>query len=119
MEKRILDVTCASRSIWFQKNEPHTIYCDRRTGRYEMDAGKKYGRHHKTCIVEPDMVCDFTDLPFDDESFDLVVFDPPHVENLSESSWMRKEYGSLDGDWRPMIRNGFNECMRVLRVGGY
>ena len=46
------------------------------------------------------------------------MFDPPHIENLSENAWMRKAYGSLDGDWKPMIRKGFKECMRVLRVGG-
>ena len=27
-EKKILDVTCGNRTIWFQKQEPHTIYCD-------------------------------------------------------------------------------------------
>ena len=29
-EHKILDVTCGDRTIWFQKNEPHTIYCDKR-----------------------------------------------------------------------------------------
>ena len=64
------------------------------------------------------MQCDFTNLPFRDGSFKLIVFDPPHVKNLTESSWLRKSYGSLDGDWQTMIRNGFSECMRVLAVDG-
>lgn len=122
MNKQILDVTCGNRTIWFQKHEPHTIYCDIRREEHEGDFGKvlnKNGKQkHRHLVIAPDIQCDFTCLPFKEEEFQLVVFDPPHIENLSEKSWMRKSYGSLDGDWKPMIRKGFNECMRVLRVGG-
>ena len=118
-EKLILDATCGGRSIWFQKNEPHTIFCDKREGEWGGDfcIGSDHP-HHKSLSVSPDVICDFTELPFEDEYFRLVVFDPPHVENLKETSWFRKEYGSLDGDWKPMIRDGFKECMRVLKYGG-
>ena len=118
-EKMILDVTCGGRSIWFQKNEPHTIFCDKRAEEWDGDfcIGSDHP-HHKSLSVKPDVICDFTNLPFEDETFNLVVFDPPHVENLKESSWFRKEYGSLDGDWKPMIKRGFQECMRVLKAGG-
>ena len=122
MNKTILDVTCGDRTIWFQKNEPHTIYCDKRREEWEgafgtvlNKQGKKNRRH---LVIDPDVQCDFTDLPFPDNSFSLVVFDPPHIENLSENAWMRKSYGSLDGDWRPMIKEGYNECMRVLKPDG-
>ena len=122
MQKKILDVTCGSRSIWFQKNEPHTIYCDKRNEEWHGEFGRvlnKQGKKKKRDIyVSPDVVCDFTELPFDDESFSLVVFDPPHIEELTENAWMRKMYGSLDGDWKPMIRKGFSECMRVLKADG-
>ena len=122
LEKTILDVTCGDRTIWFQKNEPHTIYCDKRREEWEGDFGKALRadgkQKHRHLVIDPDIQCDFTDLPFEDESFQLVVFDPPHIENLSENSWMRKSYGSLDGDWRPMIHDGFAECMRVLKLGG-
>ena len=77
--------------------------------------GHKRRRH---LFINPDVQCDFTKLPFDSCSFALVVFDPPHIENLTEASWMRKSYGSLDGDWRPMIHAGFHECMRVLKPDG-
>ena len=115
MEKKILDVTCGNRQIWFQKNEPHTIYCDKRIERHEM-ISKNGGT--KRLDINPDVVCDFSNLPFGDNSFSLVVFDPPHVENLLESAWLHKEFGSLDGDWKPMIRKGFKECMRVLKPDG-
>ena len=122
MQKKILDVTCGDRTIWFQKNEPHTIYCDKRREEWEGDFGKALRadgkQKHRHLVINPDVLCDFTDLPFDSCSFSLVVFDPPHIENLSTGAWMRKSYGSLDGDWKPMIRKGFEECMRVLKPDG-
>ena len=121
-DKMILDVTCGDRTIWFQKNEPHTLYCDIRREEWEGDFGKTLRadgkKKHRHLVINPDIQCSFTDLPFEDNTFSLIVFDPPHIENLSENAWMRKSYGSLDGDWKPMIRKGFEECMRVLRVGG-
>lgn len=120
--ERILDATCGSRRIWFQKNEPHTTYCDIRKERFEGDFGnhlcKNGEKSHRTLTIAPDIQCSFTDLPFEDEQFNLVVFDPPHVENLKEGAWIRKTYGSLDGNWKPIIRQGFSECMRVLKPGG-
>jgi len=115
-EKKILDVTCGNRCIWFQKNEPHTIYCDKRKEKWE----KTFGSTHKVrhLVIDPDIQCDFTDLPFENESFSLVVFDPPHLKDLSENSWTRKAYGTLQDDWQTMIRDGFNECMRVLKEDG-
>ena len=122
MNKEILDVTCGSRSIWFQKNEPHTIFCDKRREEFDGFFGneiKKDGtQKHRHLSINPDVLCDFTDLPFNSDSFSLVIFDPPHIENLGENSWTRKAYGSLNGDWKKMLHDGFCECMRVLKVGG-
>ena len=124
MEKlMILDATCGDRTIWFDKNEPHTVYCDIRREEWEGDFGKTLNKNGKKkprhLVIDPDVQCDFTNLPFRDGQFQLVVFDPPQILNLTESSWMRKSYGTLEGDWKTMIRNGFRECMRVLKVGGY
>ncbi len=44
-QKKILDVTCGDRTIWFQKHEPHTIYCDKRLRRFDdmlTQASKDY-----------------------------------------------------------------------------
>ena len=118
MKKLILDATCGNRGIWFQKNEPHTIYCDKRTAHYEMDFGDKYPGH-RTIDVQPDIECDFTELPFEDETFNLVVIDPPHLLKKDES-WLKKQYGYYDtkADALDSIGKGIRECMRVLRRGG-
>ena len=115
-EKKILDVTCGDRTIWFQKNHPNTIYCDKRREEWEGVFGTAKKRRH--LVIDPDVQCDFTQLPFDNNTFSLVVFDPPHIKNLTEKSWMRKEYGSLYDGWEQMIHDGFCECMRVLKTNG-
>jgi len=46
-----------------------------------------------------------------------VVFDPPHIEQ-NNTSQITKKYGSLQGDWRDMLRQGFKECFRVLKPNG-
>jgi ubiquinone/menaquinone biosynthesis C-methylase UbiE len=114
--KKILDVTCGMRSMWFNKQHPLAVYCDCRNETWESFYGSSPAK--RTIQVCPDVVCNFTDLPFESESFSLVVFDPPHVKGLSEKAWIRKTYGSLDENWRSMIRDGFKECMRVLKPDG-
>jgi SAM-dependent methyltransferase len=115
-EKLILDVTCGSRSIWFNKHHPAAIYCDKRREHHESDYGSIVS--HRTCDVDPDVVCDFTALPFPDNQFHLVAFDPPHIVDIKANSWLSKLYGTLSDGWEQMLRDGFAECMRVLKPGG-
>lgn len=114
MKKKILDVTCGSRSIWFNKNHPAALYCDKRTEIYE----NLWKNSDCTLKIEPDVVCDFTKMQFADNSFYLVVFDPPHLIRAKETSWLVKKYGKLDETWPKMLHDGFHECMRVLKPNG-
>lgn len=116
--KKILDVTCGSRTIWFDKNHPAAIYCDRRDEELYGIWKSTKKKSERTCIVHPDVIADFTKLPFADNSFQLVVFDPPHLKNVGENSWTYKKYGKLDENWPEMLRDGFRECMRVLKPDG-
>ena len=81
MEKKILDVTCGARTMWFNKHNPAAVYCDKRR--------EEYNHHWKNAgncslNIDPDVLCDFTDLPFQDNSFPLVVFRP------SPSDWGKR-----------------------------
>ncbi len=117
-EKKILDMTCGGRSIWFNKNHPNALYCDVRQ-EYHMSFWKSTdGKSERFLTVNPDVVCDFTNLPFEDETFYLVVFDPPHLLRAGETSWLVKKYGKLDENWAKMLRDGFREGMRVLKENG-
>lgn len=68
--------------------------------------------------MNPDVLIDFCNMPFPDEAFHLVVFDPPHMKKLGKNSWMAKKYGVLNYHWRDDIRDGLAECMRVLKPNG-
>lgn len=117
-KKKILDATCGSRSIWFDKNHPNAIYVDKRAGEFTGVWKPTNGQSEQKCIVSPDVICDFTNMPFPDNSFSLVVFDPPHLLNIGDNSWMFKKYGRLDENWPQMLHDGFDECMRVLKPDG-
>lgn len=58
----------------------------------------------RTIEVKPDIIADFTNLPFEDSSFYMVVFDPPHLKTLGKTSWMAKKYGRLPDNWQEMIK---------------
>ena len=71
--------------------------------------------HRLNHSVMPDIVMDFTKLGFSDKSFKLVVFDPPHLATLNETSILAKHYGVLNAQtWQSDLKNGFKECWRVL-----
>lgn len=113
--KPILDATCGARTMWFNKENPAVVYCDKRQ---ESFSGLWKNSENSKLDVSPDVMCDFTNLPFPDDSFALVVFDPPHLLKAKETSWLVKKYGKLDSEWPAMLREGFRECMRVLRPEG-
>lgn len=68
--------------------------------------------------IEPDIVGDFRNIPFDDNTFNMVVFDPPHLLKVGEKSWLAKKYGKLSETWQADLKQGFDECMRVLKPNG-
>lgn len=109
-EKMILDATCGSKMMWFDKNHPDVVYTDKRKGRFEA-----YGN---ITVVDPDIQANFTNLPFADESFYLVVFDPPHSKWLGPNTILGQKYGQLFSNWEIEIKAGFDECMRVLKQHG-
>ena len=109
--KSIIDVCCGSKMFWFNKNNPETVFMDIRELEDTLCDGRKL-------IIKPDVVGDFKDIPFPDNSFKLAVFDPPHLVSVGDNSWMAKKYGKLPADWPTEIKKGFDECMRVLEPYG-
>ncbi len=112
IEKQVLDVCCGGKMMWFDKKNPIALFVDKRKTETEK---LKDGSNFQ---VNPDIVMDFRNLDLPDESFNLVVFDPPHIVNGSEKSVIVKKYGYLDNTWRDDISKGFKECFRVLKSGG-
>ncbi|EKF56216.1 gp44 protein [Galbibacter marinus] len=110
-DKFILDACCGSRMFWFDKSNPDVLFMDIR----ELEATLCDGRH---LSVKPDVVGDFRNMPFPNNSFKMVVFDPPHLHKLGQDTWMAQKYGVLLPTWETDIRAGFEECMRVLEPFG-
>jgi len=111
----VLDATCGRRKMWFDPKDERAVFVDKRKVTMQLDT--RPGRN--PCVIDPDVQCDFTDMPFPDEAFSLVVFDPPHILGKEWwKGWIVKEYGVLDEAWPDMLRRGFAECFRVLRPEG-
>lgn len=113
----VLDVCCGSRMFWFNRADPRALFVDKRRESHSL-ADKSSSGGSRLLIIDPDIQADFTALPFDDSSFALVVFDPPHLVRAGASGWLAKKYGRLEGDWQDELRKGFAECFRVLRPEG-
>ena len=102
--------------FYFDKNDPRVLFQDIRQIETELCDGRKF-------CVSPDVLADFTNMPYPSESFSLVVFDPPHLKytgcKKEPNGWQMIKYGNLGKDWKGTIRKGFSECFRVLRGGEF
>ena len=111
MSRKVLDACCGSRMFWFDKHNPIAVFADNRKFEDTLCDGR-------ILEVNPDVISDFRDMPFQNESFYLVVFDPPHLLHAGQESWLAKKYGVLGINWKEDIPKGFSECMRVLKPNG-
>lgn len=110
--KSVLDPCSGSRMFYFDKQNPDVLFCDIRDDVHEeLCDGRMLD-------IDPDMVIDVTNMPFDDETFPLVVFDPPHLVAAGQNGWQAKKYGSLPNDWKSWMTKAFSECWRVLAKHG-
>lgn len=109
----ILDPASSMRAFYFDKQDKRVVFGDIREDETHLLS------NGQTIKIKPDQVMDFRQLPFDNEQFKVVIFDPPHLLNLGEKSWMRKKYGVLDKEtWQDDLSAGFRECFRVLKPFG-
>jgi len=109
----ILDACCGPRYMWVNKKHPNALYIDIRMEK------KGFFPYRRNLEVKPDMQVDFIDMPFEDESFKLVIFDPPHGVTNGKGINIYKIFGVLDPlNWRRTLKKGFDECWRVLEQNG-
>ena len=109
--KMILDVCCGSKMFYYDNEDCRLLFNDLRKEDEVLCDSRRL-------TIYPDTQHDFRKLPFDDESFCHVVFDPPHLFRVGDNSWLAKKYGKLPKNWHPYIKQGFDECMRVLKING-
>ena len=113
-----MDACCGGKMMWFDKEDHRVLFADCRKEKMEIShLPSQKGRSAK--VVNPNVIHDFKNMDFPDQSFDHVVFDPPHIRNISMSSILGFSYGSLNKEtWKEDLKKGFSECFRVLRSGG-
>jgi len=115
--KEILDATTGGGHMWHPDSEDleRAVYADRR----RCDGLE----HQPSWSCEPSVLCDTRRLPFRDESFNLIAFDPPHRvtdDGMNQlSGVIEKKYGALSAEtWQSDLRRSFDELWRVLSPGG-
>lgn len=125
----ILDVCCGGKMFYYDKHDTRVTYMDIRKISTTLCDGRSFE-------VSPDIVGDFTAIPFEDNTFKMVVFDPPHLlrntgkskfadiygslsEKAKPTGYQQIKYGALYSDWKDMLTKGFRECFRVLVPGGF
>lgn len=113
----VLDPCCGSKMFWFDRSDDRAVFGDIRSETHSLtDSSSKGGR--RDLVISPDLEMDFRRLPFADDTFHLVVFDPPHLIKAGKTGWLAKKYGRLSADWRGDLQAGFAECFRVLKPNG-
>ena len=107
-DKFILDACCGPKFIWIDKNNPNVIFNDIRKEE------KGFIQRRKNIEINPDTNYDFCELPFEDNTFRLIVLDPPQIITKSEGSTLTQCYGKLDEDYDRLFKKGIKELWRVL-----
>lgn len=96
MDKPVLDATCGSRMIWFNKNNELAVFVDKRELDNEAIWTSGDGKVTRYCNIHPDIIADFTCLPFEDNTFYHVVFDPPHlIQGGDKQTWFEWSFETM------------------------
>ncbi|QAV29757.1 class I SAM-dependent methyltransferase [Micrococcus luteus] len=107
----VLDPASGSRMFYFDKADPRVLFGDIRSEQHVLCDGRALS-------INPDAITDFRALPFEDGTFSVVIFDPPHLVRAG-NGWQALKYGRLDRNtWRQDLAAGFSECFRVLKPAG-
>jgi len=104
--------------MWFDPHDQRCLFGDMREESIVVTDRSHREDGTRAVHIHPDARLDFRALPLPDNTFALVVFDPPHLVRAGPRSWMAAKYGKLGADWRDDLSLGFAECFRVLRPDG-
>lgn len=106
--EHIVDVTANARRMWKGLDTSKVTFCD-------IDSAMK-----------PDIIADFSSLPFAERSVDVLVFDPPHLPKAAASKNSNHEfanryglsYAGSNSDISHLFPEFLREAERVLAPDG-
>lgn len=108
----ILDPCCGSKMFYHDKESDAVMFCDIRELHTKLCDGRELH-------IQPDKIIDVTNMEnIADEAFSYIIFDPPNLVKVGESSWLAQKYGQLPVLWEEWMTKAFAECFRVLKPGG-
>lgn len=87
--------------MWYERELPGVVFIDLRAS------------------VKPHVVADSCRLPFRDSTFDLVVFDPPHLNCGPNSIFAMKYSHATTQEIRRLISGSARELRRVSKRSAY
>jgi len=110
-------------------DNPNILDCTHNTGKMWKKSSYKPIRMDIDALFDLDLVGDFTNMPFGDKQYDIIVFDPPHLPiaaaSKNSSKIWEKMYGiTANGDGREgnnvsgMFLSFLKEARRVLKQDG-
>ena len=118
MPVNILDMCCGPRLMWFNRDNALAVYLDKRKETHDVRYDTPKNRNVKPLVISPNLLATFEYLPFKNSTFNLVVFDPPHIKRNEAKGVMTKRYGHLTEGWEKTIAKGFSESFRILKLNG-
>lgn len=112
-----------------KKENPHILDCTYNKGVMWKNTPYVTIKMDIDSSFDVDVVGDFMDMPFDENIFDIVVFDPPHLPtnaaSINSSKIWEKRYGITDNSTErnadnvnALFRPFLLEAKRVLKDGG-
>lgn len=119
----ILDATSSFRRMWLNKENPNTAFIDIRSNKKLMQDWKacmvQKGRDTNIGFTKLTIQADFSHLPFKDNTFIHINFDPPQLIHLGRTSIYYKQYGALEANnWQATLKQAAKELWRVLAPFG-
>ena len=89
----ILDPCCGSKMFYHDKESDAVMFCDIRELHTKLCDGRELH-------IQPNKLIDVTNMEdIANEAFNCIIFDPPHLVKVGESSWLAQKYGKLP--WKP------------------
>jgi len=117
---KILDVTVGAEKLyhrWHEKLGSDFVGIDSRRGDFSVPkTGNSWAAIR--IVIEPTVQADLCFLPFKNEVFSVIIFDPPHLD-VSLDSWLGKKWGGwTQHQTIETVRAANKEFQRVLRKDG-
>lgn len=114
---KILDATAGNKTMWYQKKHPFVVFMDIRQGKIKDPRPDRYNYFN----FNPDVLAEWQHIPFKNEVFDMVVFDPPHIfkNRDTKEGILEVRYSQFFNDnWHNILSCGIRELFRVLKSEG-